>query len=352
MIMKKILVVLLSVLLVLSFASCSKEEESSSSGSTATAAAEASSTIKAVELSASTGGMSASSAAGRGLTKFAELVDEYSGGAMKVQVFYDTTLGNSTAVVSGMIQGTVDIGICGDSYYSGLVPEIQAFELPFMFEDKEDARSAVNGESGQYVLDQLATKGIQGLSFWEIGFRQLTNNIRPVSTPADLNGIKIRCLPATYQVKAWEAAGAIPVPMDVSELYSSLQQKVVDGQENPISEIYANRFYEVQKYISMTNHVYTPMLLSMSAIRWAGLDDAQKDIIMKAAKEAQAEVYRINDEEEQELLDEMIQAGDLELTSEVDSEAFRSLMSVSYDLFRKDYGSEFLDMLQGTGSAE
>ena len=90
----------------------------------------------------------------------------------------------------------------------------------------------------------------------------------------------------------------------------------------------------------------------MSAIRWAGLDDAQKDIIMKAAKEAQDEVYRINDEEEQELLDEMIQAGDLELTSEVDSEAFRSLMSVSYDLFRKDYGSEFLDMLQGTGSAE
>ena len=299
-----------------------------------------------LELAASTGGMSASSAAGRGLAKFAELVNEYSNGEITVQVFYDTTLGNSTAVVSGMIQGTVDIGICGDSYYSGLVPEIQGFELPFMFSDKEAARAAVNGEPGQYILDQLSTKGIQGLAFWEIGFRQLTNNTRPVSTPDDLKGIKLRCLPATYQVRAWEAAGAIPVPMDVSELYSSLQQGVVDGQENPISEIYANRFYEVQKYISMTNHVYTPMLLSMSAMRWAQLTPEQQDIILRAAKDAQAEVYSINDAEEQSLLDEMVSSGNLELTTDVDADAFREKMSASYALFEQDYGSTFLDMLR------
>ena len=134
--------------------------------------------------------------------------------------------------------------------------------------------------------------------------------------------------------------------MDVSELYSSLQQGVVDGQENPISEIYANRFYEVQKYISMTNHVYTPMLLSMSGLRWAQLDDAQKDIILRAAKDAQQEVYSINDAEEQQLLDEMVSSGNLELTAEVDSDAFREKMSASYDLFEKDYGSTFIDMLQ------
>ena len=305
-----------------------------------------SSESKGLTLSASTGGMSASSAAGRGLAKFAELVNEYSDGAITVRVFYDTTLGNSTAVVSGMIQGTVDVGICGDSYYSGLVPEIQAFELPFMFSDKEDARSAVNGEPGQYIFDKLDQKGIHGLAFWEIGFRQLTNNVRVVKTPADLKGIKLRCLPATYQVTAWDAAGAMPVPMDVSELYSSLQQGVVDGQENPVSEIYAQRFYEVQKYISMTNHVYTPMLFSISGIRWAQLDDAQKDIILRAAKDAQQEVYNINDSEEASLLDEMVSSGNLELNTEVDSEAFKSAMQPAYDLFEKDYGSEFIDLLQ------
>ncbi len=330
--MKKVIAILLVLVCVFSAVYANGDSESSSG---------------TLNLSASTGGMSASSAAGRGLTKFAELVNEYSDGTINVEVFYDTTLGNSTAVVSGMIMGTVDIGICGDSYYSGLVPEIQAFELPFMFEDKEQARAVVNGQSGEYVLEQLATKGIQGLAFWEIGFRQLTNNTRPVSSPSDLRGIRLRCLPATYQVRAWEAAGAIPVPMDVSELYSSLQQGVVDGQENPISEIYANRFFEVQRYISMTNHVYTPMLLSMSAIRWSQLTEEQKEIILRAAVEAQQEVYRINDEEEQSLLDEMLASGSLTLTTEVDSDAFRTLMSASYDLFRSDYGDEFMDMLQG-----
>ncbi len=301
---------------------------------------------KGLTLSATSGGMSASSPAGRGLAKFAELVNQYSEGAITVKVFYDTTLGNATSAVSGMVQGTVDLVVCGDSYYSGLVPEIQAFELPFMFGDKEDARSAVNGEPGQYIFDKLDQKGIHGLAFWEIGFRQLTNNVRVVKTPADLRGIKLRCLPATYQVTAWDAAGAMPVPMDVSELYSSLQQGVVDGQENPVSEIYAQRFYEVQKYISMTNHVYTPMLFSISGIRWAQLDDAQKDIILRAAKDAQQEVYNINDSEEASLLDEMVSSGNLELNTEVDSEAFKSAMQPAYDLFEKDYGSEFIDLLQ------
>lgn len=298
-----------------------------------------------MDLAASTGGMSASSPAGRGMAKFAELVNQYSEGAIKIKVFYDTTLGNSSSIVSGMMQGTVDFGICGDSYYSGLVPEIQAFELPYMFESQEEARAALNGPAADYLIGKLEPSGIQALAFWEIGFRQLTNNIRPVKNVSDLKGIKIRCLPATFQVKAWEGMGALPVPMDISELYSSLQQKVVDGQENPISEIYNQRFYEVQRYLSLTNHVYTPMLLSCGGQTWARFTPNQQEIILRAAKEAQAEVFRINDEDNAKLLSKIASAGVL-VTEDVDVESFKQAVTGSRDLFVQQYGFDILNILE------
>jgi len=300
---------------------------------------------KKVELAATTGGMSASSPAGRGMAKFAEKVTEYSKGSMEVKVFYDTTLGNASSAVSGMQQGTVDLCVCGDSYYSGLAPEIQAFELPYMFSSYADARKGVSGPAGEYVAKKLIAKGIQPLTFWEIGFRNLTNSKHAVKTPADLKGIKLRCLPATFQVKAWEAAGAIPVPMDVSELYSSLQQGVVDGQENPLSEIYNQKFYEVQKFISLTEHVYTPMLFSASAQTWSRLTKEQQEIVMKAAKDAQAEVYKINDTENAALLDKIKAAG-LQVEANPDKAAFKAAMATSRNLFAQQYGNGILDLLK------
>lgn len=300
---------------------------------------------RVVELSASSGGMSASSPAGQALTKFAELVGTYSNGSISVKVFYDTTLGNPSSLINGLQQGTVDIAVTGDAYYSGLVPEIQAFELPFMFSSINDARTKINGKAGEYVKEKLVAKGIQPLAFWEIGFRQLTNNKREVNSPADMKGIKLRCLPATFQVKAWEAAGAIPVPMDISELYSSLQQGVVDGQENPLSEIYNQRFYEVQKYMSLTEHVYTPMLLSASSTTWNRLTKEQQDAIMKAAKEAQTLVYEINDANSTSLLKQIKDAG-VKVNENPDKAAFKKAMETSIDLFVNQYGSDVINLLK------
>ncbi|MDC7246137.1 MAG: DctP family TRAP transporter solute-binding subunit [Sphaerochaetaceae bacterium] len=300
--------------------------------------------VKTVELAASTGGMSAGSPAGRAMATFADKVSELSEGSIEIKVFYDTTLGNASSMINGLQQGTVDIGVCGDAYYSGLVPEIQAFELPYIFESVEDARTSLAGEAGQYVFEKLEQKGIQPLVFWEIGFRQLTNNTRAVVEPADLKGVKLRCLPSTFQVKAWEYAGAIPVPMDVSELYSSLQQGVVDGQENPLSEIYTQGFHEVQKYISLTNHVYTPMLFSVGGQSWARLTVDQQQILKEAAMEAQAEVYRINDEENAALLQTLKDAG-MEVEMNPDKEAFKELMQQSYTLFIEQYGDQIINML-------
>lgn len=326
--MKKFTVVLVAILVVLcTFVSCNKGGDA-----------------KVLTLSASTGGMSAGSPAGKGMAKFAEKVAEYSNGTIKIEVFYDTTLGNSTSIINGMQQGTVDFGVCGDAYYAGLVPEIQAFELPYMFSSLDEARTALKGKAGQYVIDKIAAKGIQPLTFWEIGFRNLTNNKKEVNTPADLKGVKLRTLAATTQVKAWEYAGAIPVAMDVSELYSSLQQGVVDGQENPLSEIVNQRFYEVQKYMSLTEHVYTPMLFSCSGATWARLTAEQQEIIKKAAIDAQAEVYAVNDANSAVYLQQIKDAG-VKVNETPDKEAFKALMTQAYQVFKDQCGTEILDLL-------
>lgn len=300
---------------------------------------------KTIELAATTGGMSSESPAGKGMALFAAKVAEYSKGAIEVKVFYDTTLGNATSAINGMIQGSVDLLVCGDSYYSSLVPEIQGFELPYMFASVDEARKTLAGPAGAYIDNKLQAKGIKALSFWEIGFRQLTNNKKEISTPADLKGVKLRTLGAPAQVKAWESAGAIVTPMDVSELYSAIQQGVVDGQENPLSEIKAQRFYEVQKYMSLTAHVYTPMLFSCSTIAWDRLSAEQQEILLKAAKDAQAEVYRINDANETSLLAEIKAAG-VKVNENPDKEAFKAAMApAAYEQFRSQNGSEMLNLL-------
>ena len=326
--MKKVFVLLLMVLMVASIAFANGDGES-----------------KKIELAATTGGMSADSPAGKGMALFAQKVAEYSNGTIEIKVFYDTTLGNATSAINGMVQGSVDLLVCGDSYYSSLVPEIQGFELPYMFSSYAEARETLAGKAGDYIDSKLQAKGIKALSFWEIGFRQLTNNKREVNSPADLKGIKLRTLGAPAQVKAWEAAGAIVTPMDVSELYSAIQQGVVDGQENPLSEIKAQRFYEVQKYMSLTAHVYTPMLFSCSTIAWDRLTSEQKEIILKAAKDAQAEVYKINDANEAALLEE-IKASGVKVNENPDREAFKAAMApAAYEQFRAQNGNDMLAML-------
>lgn len=298
-----------------------------------------------LKFSASTGGTSATSPMGQGMATFAKKVAEYTQGSIQIEVFYDTTLGSPSSMVNGLQLGTVDFGVCGDAYYSSLVPEIQAFELPYMFDSLKEARSAVAGPAGEMVMKKIRDKGILPLNFWEIGFRQLTTSKRPVSTPTDLKGLKIRTLPSTFQVKAWESAGAIPVPMDVSELYASLQQGVVDGQENPLSEIYNQRFYEVQKHLSLTDHVYTPMLFSASESAWERLNEAQRDAIKQAAADAQETVYRLNDEARADYLRKIVAAG-VEVIENPDRRSFKKVMEKVQGLFEKEYGTELLQLLK------
>lgn len=151
---------------------------------------------------------------GGALAKMADYINEHSNGTLKAIAYYDTALGDATSMVQGLQQGTVDIGIAGTAYFSGLNPEIEVFQLPFLFEDLDTAREATTGAAAEKINEDFGQFGIVGLSFWENGFRELSNDVREVKTPADLKGIKMRVLPAEVQQKTWEALGAQTTTMD------------------------------------------------------------------------------------------------------------------------------------------
>lgn len=294
---------------------------------------------------AATGGMSAESPAGRGMEVFAQKVSEYTGGAVKIEIFYGSELGSPSELVTDMMYGAVDFCVCGDSYYAELAAEIQAYELPYLFDSLEQARSALNGASFDRIQKQLKPSGIQALSFWEIGFRQLTSSVKPIRRASDVRNLKIRCLPAPFQILAWEYAGAVPAPMDISALYGALESGQIKGQENPLSEIYTQRLYEVQPYLSITNHVYTPQLFSCSAQTWNLLTGEERQAVAQAAHDAQQAVFAINDTETKTLLDALRSEG-MEIITDVDTASFKEEMTKTHTVFIEKYGRSFLRLLK------
>jgi len=301
---------------------------------------------KSIELSASSG-LPADNPASKAMDLMAKRVEELTNGSVTVKVFYDNQLGDPTTLVKNLQQGTVDIAATGDSYYAGVVPAIQVFELPFLFENYDQARVGVDGPVGEKVLAKFEGTGIKALNFWEIGFRHLTTNSTPVKTPEDLKGVKIRTLPAPVQVKTWELLGALPTPMDFSEVYTSLQQGVIDAQENPLNNITSAKFYEVQKHLSLTGHVYTPMLLAMSQMTWDKLSEEQRQAIITAGKEAQEHERQLISEGEAKDL-ELIEQSGVTIERNPDVAAFKAIAQGAYEVFTKDHGDELIKEIQGS----
>jgi tripartite ATP-independent transporter DctP family solute receptor len=301
----------------------------------------------AVKLSVFAGSIPQNSPTGQALGYMVELINKNSGGSLEAQAFYDTELGDATSMIQGLQQGTIDIGVSGDSYYSGLVPEIQVYELPFLFSSVEQARKTVDGSTKDGIFKKLEEKGIIGLCFWENGMRQLSNNVRPVKTPEDLKGIKMRTLPATVQVEAWKALGALPTSIDASELYTALQVGTVSAQENPLAEIEFRKFYEVQKYVTLTNHVYTPFLMSISKRTADKLSPEQFKIVKDAAAAGQARERELasqaNGAAKQLLLDKGVI-----IEENPDIEKFKALTAPVYAVFTSANGDSLLNAVQAS----
>ena len=224
---------------------------------------------------------------GLALQRFAEIVKKNSDGKIKVGVFAGGTLGGDAAVISSLQGGTIEMTLVATSLLGGQIKEFAMLDLPFLFNDPKEADAVLDGPIGKKLQDKLPEKGLIGLAYWEHGFRSLTNSKRPITKLEDIQGLKIRVLQLPLYVDMFNTLGANAVPMPFPELYTGMETKTVDGQENTYSAIETAKFYEVQKYISTTRHVYQPLLLLFSKRVWDRLNADERKILTNAAKEVQ-----------------------------------------------------------------
>ena len=189
---------------------------------------------------------------------FEKYVEEASGGRIAVDVYANAQLGGERQMLEGMTLGTIEMAMLSPGIAANIAPKFQVIDLPYLFNDRAAAYKALDGKLGQTLNDQILPKGVRLLCFPENGFRQITNNKAPIKSPADLKGVKVRVQPIPAHLELFKAFGANPTPVDFGELYTALLQKTVDAQENSITLIYSSKLYEVQKYLTMSNHVYAP----------------------------------------------------------------------------------------------
>lgn len=221
-----------------------------------------------------------------GAEKFAELVAAKSGGKMKVNVFPGGALGGDAANVSALQGGTLEIVVLNSGILASQVKEFVIYDLPFVFGNGKEVDAVVDGPLGQKMHARLADKGIVGLAYWELGFRQISNGKRPINKAEDLAGLKLRVIPNAINMDWVKALDANPTPLAFPELYAALEQKAVDGQENPASVILANKFGEVQKYLTITNHQYNPQSMIFSKKIWDALNAPERKVLADSALEA------------------------------------------------------------------
>jgi tripartite ATP-independent transporter DctP family solute receptor len=221
-----------------------------------------------------------------GAEKFAEIVAAKSGGKIKINLFPGGLLGGDAPTVSALQGGTVEITVLNSGILASQVKDFEVYDFPFIFASAKEADAVVDGPFGQKLHAKLADKGIVGLAYWELGFRNITNSRRAVNTVEDLAGLKLRVIPNAINVDWVKAVGANPTPMAFPEVYAGLESKAIDGQENPFSVILANKFYEVQKFLVVSNHQYNPQSMIFSKKVWDTLSPAEQKILKDAAVEA------------------------------------------------------------------
>ncbi|CAN5825225.1 TRAP transporter substrate-binding protein [soil metagenome] len=223
-----------------------------------------------------------------GVKRFAELVAAKSGGKMKVQEFPASALGNELQQQSALQGGIQEMSAPATTSLAGIVKEFGLVDFPFAVSSFAQADALLDGPLGQALIAKLPEKGLVALGYWDLGFRNVTNSKRPITKPEDLEGLKIRVIPNPVFLETFKAFKANPLPMPFAELYGALESRAVDGQENPFAVIQSNKFFEVQKYLSATNHVYAANIVLVSKRFWDKLSPAEQKIMNDAATETRA----------------------------------------------------------------
>lgn len=286
-----------------------------------------------------------SSPKGIGAAKFAELVASKTNGKISIHVAHSEQLGNENTNMAALRTGTLDFGSLGQGALLSIVPEVAALGLPFLFSTMPLAWETLDGPVGDELAKRLETKNIVFLGWWCNGIRQTTNSKRPIKTPDDLKGLKIRTPLDPTTVEMFEAMGAAPQQINWGEVYLALQSGVVDGQENPLANIYTAKLYEVQKYISFTNHKYEVTALIASKAAWGRLSEADRKLIKEAAEEAKKVQRQASFDAEQKLVAEFKKMPSIEMNT-VDLAPFKKVTEVVWDNWEKKPFGDFVKMLR------
>jgi tripartite ATP-independent transporter DctP family solute receptor len=277
--------------------------------------------------------------------QFAEVVKAKTNGQIVVEVHPAGALGNDPGILANLRTGVLEIGLAGNPFFTSFAPKLNALDLPYLFADYAHVYRVVDGPVGEKLLAELEANQLKGLAFWEIGFRNLTNSVRPVRLPDDIKGLKIRTTPNPAHVTAFRALGAIPTPMPFPEVYLALQTKAVDGQENPVGLIFASKFHEVQKHMTLTQHAYTVSIVAMNLGRFNALAPGERAALVAAAREAAAHQRKLNRASEGDALAKIKQAG-VEVVESPDTARFRAAAG---DGAMKDYvakhGADLVDAI-------
>lgn len=272
-----------------------------------------------------------------GLNKIGELLSEKTEGAVCIDVFGNSQLGNERDLIEGLQLGSVQMTCVSTAPLSGFTDMFLVFDLPFIFETTEQARAVMDSEVGEQILHSVDEQGLVGLAWFENGFRNVTNNVRPITVPEDLKGIKIRTMENQIHMAAFKAMGADPTPMAMGDVFTALQQGTIDAEENPVPIIETNKFGEVQKYLSMTGHLFSPAPVFISKDYYDAMPEEYQTAIKEAAAEATPYQRGQIDEQNVSGLESLKSVG-MEV-NEVEKQPFKDATQVVYSEYVKDGAS-------------
>ena len=282
---------------------------------------------------------------GVGIDTFAREVEKRTGGRYKIQTFYSGALGAERESIEAVQLGTQELTLTSTGPVPNFVPETRILDIPFLFRDKAHARAVLDGPIGQEMLGKFDSKGFKALAWAENGVRHMTNSKRPVNSPDDLKGLKMRTMENPVHVTAYKGLGIVTTPMAFTEVFTALQQGTVDGQENPLSVIMAAKFDQVQKHLSLTGHVYSPAIILMNKAAFDKLAAADKTAFLEAAKvAAKPNRDRVDVDDAKGVAD--LRSKGMQVVENVDKSKFMDQLKPVFEQFEKQFGKTNIDKIR------
>lgn len=281
----------------------------------------------------------------KGALKFKELVEKKSNGRIRIDIFPSSQLGNGRDQIEGAQIGSIHFHIGSVAPVTNFAPKFNLLNLPYLFESREHAFRVLDGEIGKEIASDLENRGIINLGYMENGWRHMTNNKKPIKTSADAAKLKLRVQESPPYISFIKALGSTPVPVPFGELYTALEQKVVDGQENPLAQIFLNKFQEVQSYLTLTAHNYDAAVFLMSKTTYDTLPEELQKAVTEASAEAVDYERKVALEDEKKLLEDLKKT-EIEIEENPDLDSFREAVKPVYEEFEETIGKVLFDKIE------